>query len=74
MKATHQESPWLTTAGGKISDEAPTASGRELTAQQRDRLIRSVISSQALEGVEVSYATAAHLLDEVLRKSLPAIG
>ncbi len=43
---------------------------RRLSAVERDALLRSVIASQALEGVCISYDAAAKLLDEVLAESL----
>lgn len=46
----------------------------KLTAIERDLLIRSVVSSQALEGLYISYEEAALLLDQVLREPLPRIG
>lgn len=45
-----------------------------LTAVERDRLVRSVVSSQALEGVEVGYEETSRLLDDVLREPLVEIG
>jgi hypothetical protein len=44
-----------------------------MSPQDRDDLLRSLISSQAIEGVEVSYAEAERILDEVLREALPII-
>ena len=46
----------------------------ELTPLERDRLLRSVVSSQALEGVHVTYDVASKLLDDVLCERLPDIG
>src|SRR5688500_543472 len=46
----------------------------ELTPLLRDRLLRSVVSSQALEGVHVTHDVASELLDDVLRERLPDIG
>jgi len=43
---------------------------RRLSAVERDALLRSVIASQALEGVCISYDDAARLLDEVLAEPL----
>jgi hypothetical protein len=37
-------------------------------------LIRSVIASQELEGIQISYEDAARLLEEALRRPLPHIG
>ena len=40
----------------------------------REEALRSVINSEAIEGVEVPSDLAAHLLDEVLQESPPNIG
>jgi hypothetical protein len=45
-----------------------------LTPTERDRLVRSVVSSQALEGVEVGYDQTSRLLDAVLREPLVDLG
>jgi hypothetical protein len=55
-------------------DAAIVGAAGDLTDVERDRLLRSVIASQALEGVAVSYAAASRLLDDVLREPLPDIG
>ena len=36
-----------------------------LSAHRRDAMIRSIVSSQALEGVEISYDDAARIVDRV---------
>ncbi|MBI3974627.1 MAG: hypothetical protein HY332_25410 [Chloroflexi bacterium] len=59
-------------AGRSSANEQEAVPG--LSAVERDRLIRSVMSSQALEGVDVSYEVTARLLDEVLREPLAEIG
>jgi hypothetical protein len=46
----------------------------KLSPADRDTLIRSVIATQALEGITVSYEDAARLLDEALRRPIPRIG
>jgi hypothetical protein len=46
----------------------------KLSAADRDTLIRSVIATQALEGIHVSYEDAARLLDEALHRPIPRIG
>jgi len=46
----------------------------ELTDIERDYLLRSAISSQALEGINVPYEVASSILDEVLREPLIDIG
>jgi hypothetical protein len=59
------------TAGAELqTDSAARRSDvrGEMTEPERDRLLRSVITSQALEGVHLSYDEAAELLDEVLRE------
>jgi hypothetical protein len=38
----------------------------ELSDFERDRLIRSVVSSEAIEGVDLSYQAVARILDRVL--------
>jgi hypothetical protein len=43
----------------------------KLTPTDRDYLLRSIISSQALEGVHISYEEASRILDEVLLEPLP---
>lgn len=40
----------------------------------REEAIRSIINSEAIEGVDVPYDLAARLLDEVLQEPLPDIG
>ena len=40
----------------------------------REEAIRSIINSEAIEGVDVPYDLAARLLDEVLQEPLPNIG
>jgi hypothetical protein len=40
----------------------------------REEALRSVINSEAIEGVDVPLELAAHLLDEVLQEPLPDIG
>ena len=40
----------------------------------REEAIRSVINSEAIEGVDVPYDLAARLLNEVLQEPLPDIG
>ena len=40
----------------------------------REEALRSVINSEAIEGVEVPYDLVARLLDEVLQEPLPDIG
>lgn len=47
---------------------------RHFSETERDALIRSVIASQSLEGVTISYDEAAQLLDEVLAEPLTDIG
>ncbi len=76
---THQEPPWKNTADGQVISYDRAYERRKyglppLSAIERDYMIRSVIASQALEGVEVSYETASELLDEVLREPLIHIG
>jgi len=46
----------------------PTAflSAFELSDIERDQLIRSVVSSEALEGVELSYDLVNRLVDQVM--------
>ena len=46
----------------------------ELNDLERDHLIRSMITSEAIEGIECSYGEASRLLDEVLREPLIDIG
>jgi len=46
----------------------------ELMDIERDYMLRSAISSQAWEGITVSYEVAASILDEVLREPLIDIG
>ncbi len=78
VEATHTGAPWKNTPDG---EEIPYGlayvrhkhGGKGLTDVERDHMIRSVISSQALEGVHVSYETASRLLDEVLREPLVKI-
>ena len=45
---------------------SPTDEGAEAAAD-REAIIRSVIASQALAGIEVSYELAARLYDEIER-------
>ena len=40
----------------------------------REEAIRSIINSEAIEGVDVPYDLATRLLDEVLQEPLPDIG
>ncbi len=40
----------------------------------REEALRSVINSEAIEGVDVPLELAARLLDEVLQEPLPDIG
>lgn len=40
----------------------------------REEALRSVINSEAIEGVDVPFDLAARLLDEVLQEPLPDIG
>ena len=40
----------------------------------QEEAIRSIINSEAIEGVDVPYDLAARLLDEVLQEPLPDIG
>lgn len=51
----------------------PVAATWLTTDAGRDRLIRGLISSQALEGIDVPYDEAARILDQVLREPLPDI-
>jgi hypothetical protein len=51
----------------------PDGAARLMSRLDRDDLIRSLISSQALEGVEVPYEEAELILDQVLREPSPAI-
>lgn len=46
----------------------------ELAVEERDAILRSVISSQALSGLVVSYDEASRLLNRVLQGPLPEIG
>jgi hypothetical protein len=58
------------------TDQPLTSAAREsivLSARERDYLLRSVISSQALEGVHISYEEAERLLEDVLRRPLPSL-
>ena len=48
-----------------MMDESP-----ELTEIERDALIRSVIASESLEGLEMSYEEVSAILDEVLAEPL----
>lgn len=41
----------------------------KLTAEQRDHLLRSVIGSQAIEGIDISREEAGEWLDEVLERT-----
>lgn len=45
----------------------------ELTDLERDAVVRSVVASQSLEGVDIPRATVQRLLDEVLLEPLPDI-
>ena len=40
----------------------------ELTELERDQLIRSIVSSEAFEGVELTYELVSQLLDRVVRR------
>ena len=51
----------------------PVAAAWLMTGEGRDSLIRSLISSQALEGIDVPYDEAAQILDQVLSEPLPDI-
>lgn len=42
--------------------------GCNLTPKQRDNLVRSVIGSQAIEGIDISRQDAEEWLDEVLER------
>ncbi len=46
---------------------------RQLSEVERNALLRSVIASQALEGVCISYDDAALLLDEVLAEPFVSV-
>lgn len=43
---------------------------REMTPDERERLIRSVISSQALSGIHVTYEEAKRAFDQVMQEPL----
>ena len=51
----------------------PHDAARQMADADRNELLRSLISSQAIEGVEVPYEEAERILDEVLREPPPAI-
>lgn len=46
----------------------------KLTDFERDYVVDSVVSSEAIEGVHLSREQVSRLLDQVLRESLPDIG
>ena len=46
----------------------------EPSALEREYMLRSVIASQAIEGVSVPYEEASRILDEVLNEPLIEIG
>ena len=46
----------------------------ELNDEERDALIRSVIASELLAGIEMSYEEVSAILDEVLLEPLIEIG
>lgn len=82
VDATHQEAPWQAVGD---NEHIPYEYARQrgagdrpkiitLSAIERDRLIRSVISSEALEGVYISYDEAERLLDKVLAEPIANIG
>ncbi len=52
---------------GTVKYPTPLAPG------EREAMLQSVITSQAIEGVHISYEVAERLLDEVLREPLPHI-
>lgn len=47
-------------------DLAITSGSRPITPRDREDMIRSVIGSQALAGVELDWDTVARIVDEVL--------
>lgn len=66
----------VVTSWATAPDQArPPGTGERasLSARERSYLLRSVISSQALEGIHVSYEEADRLLEEVLHRPLPSL-
>lgn len=45
-----------------------------VTLQERERMIRSVVSNEALSGITVSLAFTAYVFDKVFSEPLPEIG
>lgn len=56
---------------GEASSRPAAGDVVKLTAVERDLLIRSVVSSQGLAGLHISYEEASRLLDDVLLEPLP---
>ena len=63
-----------TSQSGAATESRSPELSVSLTEVERDHLLRSVIASQALEGVVVSYEEAALLLDKILPEPLIDIG
>lgn len=57
---------------GRVSStpSAQEHAEKVLSPVQRDHLIRSIVASQALEGITVSHEEVAQLLDEVFSEPL----
>ena len=76
---THAEAPWLSVEPGQIIPFATVllrngARSDVPTGQRRDDIIRSIIGSQALEGVALSYGEVASALDAAYEEPLEDIG
>lgn len=77
VDASHAEYPWNSV---EMNQRIPLRSAllsdgpRELSTARRDAIIRSIVSSQALEGVELSYDEVAAIVDDVYQEPLADIG
>ncbi len=86
VEASHAEEPWMSV---DFNDEIPyetaywrakhqhghcTRLPRPLTNEEREHILKSIISSQALEGVHISREEAEEALDQALSMPLPSIG
>ncbi len=66
------ETGWPRSAATELPRPVRPAIG--FTALEREYMLRSVIASQAIEGVCVPYEEASRILDEVVNESLVEIG
>jgi hypothetical protein len=71
MSAQAQGPPPESVRHAVASAARPAGEVVKLTPVERDHLLRSIITSQALEGVHISYEQASRILDEVLLEPMP---